>query len=145
MRRYVLFVGAGDVVLWLSDEVNRDLEALEDMADAFPTASQVLRGENGRGERSYHTSYLVWSDSRPFNRNAMLAGWAPVVAEMRRMKQLFKWALMSSTWQQFEALYASVLAAYERWRQMAVASMGVAAGVVTRGRGRWVAEGRSGD
>ena len=137
MRRYVLFVWAGDVLRRLPDNVKMELDALDEMADAFPTASQVLREpRGGEGVIRYHTSYLEWSDSRPFTRSAMLAGWAPVVAKVQSLKQLFEGTMERTVVEPFETLHANVLAAYEAWRAMAEQSMRAAGGLYAHTRSR---------
>ena len=123
MTAYIYFVRAVDERT-LPEAVKTALDALGDMIDVFPIKSQVLRQpRRGTGVFSYQTAYLVFSDSQPFTRSAMLARLPAVVARMEGLKALFKGALTEPRWEYFEDLYAQVLAAYETWRATATAKL----------------------
>jgi hypothetical protein len=125
MTAYIYFVRAVDERT-LPEAVKTALDALGDMIDVFPTKSQVLRQpRRGTGVFSYQTAYLVFSDSQPFTRSAMLARLPAVVARMEGLKARFKRALTEPRWGYFENLYAQVLAAYEKWRATATAKVQV--------------------
>ena len=125
MTAYIYFVRAVDERT-LPEAVKTALDALGDMIDVFPTKSQVLRRpRRGTGVFSYQTAYLVFSDSQPFTRSAMLAQLPAVVAKMKMDKALFKGALTEPRWEYFDELYAQVLAAYETWRATATANVKV--------------------
>jgi hypothetical protein len=125
MTKYIYFVWCCRIrVRRLPEAVKTALKALEDMIDVFPTKRQVLRHpRRGTGVISYHTSYLVFSDSQPFTRSAMLAHLPAVVAMMKRLKPVFREALIEETRAGFDELYAKVVAAYETWRAMATANL----------------------
>ena len=53
----------------------------------------------------------------------MLAHLPAVVAEMKRLKPVFREALIEETRAGFDELYAKVVAAYETWRAMATANL----------------------
>ena len=109
MMMYIYFVWGGDRVRPLPDDVKTALDALEDMIDVFPIKSQVLRHPrrgtalsytgtyNADGVVTYHTSYLVFSDSQPFTRSAMHSHLPAVVAKMKRLEPLFREALIASS------------------------------------------------
>ena len=125
MTAYIGFVRGVDKRP-LPEAVKTALDALRDMIDVFPLEIQVLRRpRRGTGVFSYQTAYLVFSDSQPFTRSAMLARLPAVVAMMKRLEMVFKEALIESTWTKFDERYAQVLAAYETWRATATAKVQV--------------------
>jgi hypothetical protein len=130
VMNYLYFVLGFERVRPLPEAVKTDLAALEDMIDVFPTKSQVLRHPrrgtalfytgtyNADGVVTYHTSYLVFSDSQPFTRSAMLAHLPAVVAELKKLELVFKEALIEEAWASFDQLYGELVAAYETWREL---------------------------
>ena len=114
MMNYIYFVLGGDRVQPLPASIKAECAALEDMIDAFPTRPQVLRpATHDTGVISYHTSYLLVSDTQPFTRTTMLVHLPLIVDSMKSLSPLFRDALIHSEWPTFDQLYADLLASYE--------------------------------
>jgi hypothetical protein len=132
LGKYIMGTWAGNVVgPRLTQPVTDALDWLDDEKDAYPTGRQLLE-EPVRvlgGPIRYHTSYEVFSDSRPFSRSAMVAGFRPVMHKVTTTEPDFRVALHHSVHVIHTRDYDSLVTAYKTWHDMAVASI-QAAGVV---------------
>ncbi len=132
LSKYILGTWAGDVLRPRLPQLVKDvLDWLDNEKDACPTGRQLLEQPVRVNDEPlhYHTSYEVCSDSRPFSRSAMLAGFIPVMDKVTTTGPAFRAALHWSLHSIHDTDYTNLVTVYKNWHDMAVASMQVAGGV----------------
>ena len=131
LYNYMEMMWAGDVIRpRLPKNIKDVLDKLDDDKNAYPLAWQLLHdrmGFDAEGQQArvirYHTSYNMFSDSGPFSRSAMLAGFMEVMDLVNRTEPDFRAALHRLARGPHDTDYTSLVAAYTKWHDMAVESI----------------------